>query len=463
MNYKRLFNAATYTSVLITLLSTTACGSSDGKQKGSPDVNDITAENGVTASKTSPDILGSAPFNVAPPYSIYDKKVPDRNYLAVYVANDGRVALKIVGDGTGDTQLRKKILAKVIELNEEATGTKINLSGQQIERFAQSGMVGTPLRQVGESDSEKGTFTGIPYEKNISDDSNICGDLQLWLKASMLTAMEVSEKLHENLRDGSGLAVVADGDMNFMTLQQILDNFDKARLNHVSIVTSDLYLTLDDHMGVSGYELQPDSYHVTPYLICKSDWSPQVVDDYANNTDGISSAKGMKTIASDIYEEEEIEEEMPEEELMMEPEMDLTPFYQRQIAKSRSFTLIVSGNFPQSSWCDVQYLYDGSSSGRTSLFGENSSDNRSADKFLLHYNRKLIDEISQLKSSYFSGEINAERYESRKKQLYAEARELNIAPVVLIRPAKDATLSTTMAAISMLAAAEIPDYYIITE
>lgn len=440
------------------------CGCGKIKVKGA-DAADSEEE---AAAVTLPDIKDL-------PYSVFDTKPEATNYVGMYVDDDYRVYLHVVGDGTsgedGDAELRKRVFEEAGLLYAEISGAKVTLTYDQCVGFVESGIVGSPIRNVG-TDSQD-ALTGIPY--NVYPATNNV-DLDMWMRAIYSAA---GEKLKEKIRSGTGIVVIASGAADFMKLQQIFDNLVDARFNKVSVLTSLLELTMD---GEVSYQLYPEKRTLAPLHLLGSKWAPLVVEDcevctyIARNyvPDGCMDAcndggddsddAGESGVAlADIEEEVEEEEEVPiseQEARVMVSECNTG------LPRSRVVDFEVTGEFPFTGMCQfLQITPSGfQSSGFMPFFGEyvDGVDNtKNCIDGLIRFNYSLWYDIRELVGLRRRGAISAADFEARKRDLMSEANTAGITPIVLIEP-RGATLSTVMAAVSAMEVTYIPQYWIVT-
>lgn len=398
------------------------------------------------------DIIDADPFMTFLPSSVYTDDVPTNNFVAVYIDKNGHVVLKIFGDGSegaaGDEAIRKAVLESVARLYYEQNGIDIPVTPEKLEHFAKTGMVGAPLRIVGTEAGDK--LPGIPYEMDVYNPKGET-DLRLWIQAIRKVARAHSVDLCTNLNSTcKGWIIVADGGMDFMRLQKIFDNFQWAGVYKVSILTGEMAVTMDSYGICDGVETNNNRHYVTPLVLYGSNRTPAIVEDYDYIDDDYSYAtaagwpekecdfipeisfdegedyvEDYNEVDAESLDDEIIEEPLPEEELIDIEELEVKSIFDVQIPSSRALEWNLWGQYPLDSHGYVKNVATGEFSDKTSLVGEDLSDNSCL--------------------AYF-----------RQYQNYPEYAN------VLIRANDVSTLSTVMAAVSVMKIYGIDSYYVVT-
>lgn len=130
------------------------------------------SEEEEAAAVTLPDIKNL-------PYSVFDTKPEATNYVGMYVDDGYRVYLHVVGDGTsgedGDAELRKRIFDEADRLYPVLSGDKVTLTYDQRVRFVESGIVGSPIRNVGTDRQDALTGGPTMYIRRLAMWTSKCG------------------------------------------------------------------------------------------------------------------------------------------------------------------------------------------------------------------------------------------------------------------------------------------------
>ena len=149
--------------------------------------------------------------------------------------------------------------------NEQHKNHPIALDARQKNEFRTSNMIGVPFSvlpevlsmSVTERDKFMGDMTnpkvGIPIDGNKNRDKNL-NDFQVWLKAIYNVAQRINNEQTEGLtaeeraqinnlytalmRKGQGIAIKADKDTPFTTVQMVFDNLQTMKLNKFSLMTA---------------------------------------------------------------------------------------------------------------------------------------------------------------------------------------------------------------------------------
>ena len=151
--------------------------------------------------------------------------------------------------------------------NEQHKNNPIALNAAQKAAFRQTNMFGTSFAHlpdllsmsVTERDKEQGDLTnaavGIPINDNKNRDGRL-NDFQIWLKAIYNVAQRINNEQREDpslteeqranisnlytalMRKGQGIAIKADKDTPFTTVQLVFDNLQTMKLNKFSLMTA---------------------------------------------------------------------------------------------------------------------------------------------------------------------------------------------------------------------------------
>ena len=149
--------------------------------------------------------------------------------------------------------------------NEQHKNNRITLSEAQKAEFRATNMMGVGFQDlpqvlsmsISERDKFMGDMTnpkvGIPIDGNKNRDGRL-NDFQVWLKAIYNVAQRINNEQTEGLtaeerqqvanlytalmRKGQGIAVKADKDTPFTTVQMVFDNLQTMKLNKFSLMTA---------------------------------------------------------------------------------------------------------------------------------------------------------------------------------------------------------------------------------
>ena len=242
--------------------------------------------------------LQKEPTIVYTPSSVSEEKVPSNNLVTVLVssadkaakegedptATEGKIFISFAGDVDStysSATVRRMMLEKAIEIyndqqeKQHKSGNKINLTPAQIKTFSETNMMGTSFKHLPELlsmslsqiDKEQGDLrnpnTGIPINAN-KDKEGVLNDFQIWCKAIYLVARDIREEKATDMglapdeakqlqdllaavtKDGKGVAIKADKDTPFATVELIFDNLQTMSLNKFSLLTA---LTSEDEVS----------------------------------------------------------------------------------------------------------------------------------------------------------------------------------------------------------------------
>ena len=226
--------------------------------------------------------LAKEPTVVMTPSSVSEEKVPMNNLVTILVSGkdkpgnagnpetEGKIFISFTGDKDStlsSEHIREMMLLEALKIyNEQHPSAKIDLTPAQIAEFKKINMFGLPFRgmpqylslEQSKRDEFQGNMedanVGIPIDGN-KDRNGRLNDFQVWMKAvynvaqrihndqkEMLTDPADVKKL-ENLytalmRKGEGIAVKADKNTPFSTVQIVFDNLQTMKLNKFSLLTA---------------------------------------------------------------------------------------------------------------------------------------------------------------------------------------------------------------------------------
>ena len=226
--------------------------------------------------------LAKEPTVVMTPSSVSEEKVPMNNLVTILVsgkdkpgnegnpATEGKIFISFTGDKDStlsSEHIREMMLLEAVKIyNEQHPSAKVELNGAQIAEFKKLNMFGLPFRgmpqylslEQSKRDEFQGNMedpnVGIPIDGN-KDRNGKLNDFQVWMKA----VYNVAQKIHndqkdmltdpadvkklENLytalmRKGEGIAVKADKNTPYSTVQIVFDNLQTMKLNKFSLLTA---------------------------------------------------------------------------------------------------------------------------------------------------------------------------------------------------------------------------------
>jgi len=226
--------------------------------------------------------LQKEPTIVYTPSSVSEEKVPMNNLVTVLVSSadksgklddpsvaEGKLFISFTGDADStlsSENIRGLMLDQAVALwNEQNPNKRINLTEAQKAEFRTTNMFGCSFTDlpallsmsVTERDKFLGDLTdqrvGIPINGN-KDRRGHLNDFQIWLQAIYDVAQRINteqaqglsdeERLNLNnlyialMRKGQGIAIKADKDTPFTTVQQVFDNLQTMKLNKFSLMTA---------------------------------------------------------------------------------------------------------------------------------------------------------------------------------------------------------------------------------
>ena len=226
--------------------------------------------------------LAKEPTVVMTPSSVSEEKVPMNNLVTILVSGkdkpgnagnpetEGKIFISFTGDKDStlsSEHIREMMLLEAVNIyNEQHPSAKLALTDKQVAEFKKLNMFGLPFRGMPQyldlDQSKRDEFqgnmedpnVGIPIDGNKDRDGRL-NDFQVWMKAvynvaqkinndqkAELTNPEDAKKL-ENLytalmRKGEGIAVKADKNTPYKTVQIVFDNLQTMKLNKFSLLTA---------------------------------------------------------------------------------------------------------------------------------------------------------------------------------------------------------------------------------
>ncbi len=226
--------------------------------------------------------LQKEPTIVYTPSSVSEEKVPMNNLVTVLVscadkggrmedptATEGKIFISFTGDADStlsSANIRGLMLDEAVAIyNDQHRNNQITITPQQKAEFMNTNMFGVPFRElpnflsmtVTERDKMQGDLTradvGIPIDGNRDRDGRL-NDFQIWLKAIYNVAQRINNDQAADLspeersqlsnlytalmRKGQGIAIKADKDTPFTTVQTVFDNLQTMKLNKFSLMTA---------------------------------------------------------------------------------------------------------------------------------------------------------------------------------------------------------------------------------
>ncbi len=228
--------------------------------------------------------LQKEPTIVLTPSSVSEEKVPMNNLVTVLVSSadksgklddpnvtEGKIFISFTGDADStlsSEKIRGMMLDEAVAIyNDKHPKNTITITPQMKQEFITTNMFGVPFSElpallsmpITQRDKFQGDLTnpkvGIPIDGNKDRNGNL-NDFQIWLSAIYNVAQRINneqlsnpdltdeqKKNLENLytalmRKGQGIAVKADKDTPYSTVQHIFDNLQTMNLNKFSLMTA---------------------------------------------------------------------------------------------------------------------------------------------------------------------------------------------------------------------------------
>lgn len=198
--------------------------------------------------------LQKEPVTVLTPSSVSEIKVHTANVAQVLVSPEGKVFLSIAGEADPNVaggewsseQIRKEILRKAVsKYNELHPSKKVSLTEKDVEVFSKIGSFGVPFQalpkflRMSQTEQDKiisdmsRSDVGIPINDN--KDLSTLNEFQIWMRAIYDSG---NENLTAAMKKGEGIAVKADKDTPYSTVQHVLDNLQTLKMNRFSLMTA---------------------------------------------------------------------------------------------------------------------------------------------------------------------------------------------------------------------------------
>ena len=227
--------------------------------------------------------LQKEPTIVYTPSSVSEEKVPMNNLVTVLISSadksgkldhpeaaEGKIFMSFTGDADStlsSEKIRGLILDEALSVyNEQHRNNPVNITPQMRAEFEKTNMFGSPFQalpdllsmSITERDKVMGNMTdprvGIPIDSNRDREGRL-NDFQIWLKAIYNVAQRINNDQKANLenpedaanlvnlygelmRKGDGIAIKADKDTPFTTVQLVFDNLQTMKLNKFSLMTA---------------------------------------------------------------------------------------------------------------------------------------------------------------------------------------------------------------------------------
>ena len=227
--------------------------------------------------------LQKEPTIVYTPSSVSEEKVPMNNLVTVLISSDdksgkyedpslleGKIFISFTGDADStlsSEKIRLMMLDEAVELyNEQHKNTPVKLNGAEKAVFSQTNMFGVAFADLpallSMSPTERDKFqgdmanpkVGIPINDNKDYNGNL-NDFQIWMRAIYNVAQRINKEQGEMaatpeersnlqnlytalMRKGQGIAIKADKDTPFTTVQRVFDNLQTMKLNKFSLMTA---------------------------------------------------------------------------------------------------------------------------------------------------------------------------------------------------------------------------------
>ncbi len=226
--------------------------------------------------------LQKEPTIVYTPSSVSEEKVPVNNLVTILVSSadksgkledpaavEGKIFISFTGDVDSTFSsgtIRGLMLDKAVGIyNEQHKTAPIEMTAARRKAFMETNMIGAPFAalpalldmSISERDKVQGDLTradvGIPINGN-KDKEGRLNDFQVWLKAIYLVSKDIHDQKADGLtadeakaledlynavtKDGRGIAIKADKDTPFTTVEMIFDNLQTMSLNKFSLMTA---------------------------------------------------------------------------------------------------------------------------------------------------------------------------------------------------------------------------------
>ncbi len=226
--------------------------------------------------------LQKEPTIVYTPSSVSEEKVPMNNLVTVLIScadkggnmedptvTEGKIFISFTGDADStlsSVNIRGMMLDEAVAIyNAQHQSNPITITAAQKNEFMNTNMFGVPFSvlpeflsmTVTDRDKFQGNLAnpavGIPINGNRDRDGRL-NDFQIWLKAIYNVAQRINNDQAAGLSDaersqlnnlytalmrrGEGIAIKADKDTPFTTVQEVFDNLQTMKLNKFSLMTA---------------------------------------------------------------------------------------------------------------------------------------------------------------------------------------------------------------------------------
>ncbi len=198
--------------------------------------------------------LQKEPVTVITPSSVSEVKVPTANLAQILISPEGKVFISVTGeadptvaDGEWGTEpIRKEILRKAVaEYNRLHPNKKVELTEKDLDTFSKLNMFGVPFQalpaflRMSQTEQDKvisdmsRADVGIPVDDN--KDLERPNEFQIWMRAIYSSG---NDNLQSTMKKGEGIAVKADHNTPYSTVQNVLDNLQTLKMNRFSLMTA---------------------------------------------------------------------------------------------------------------------------------------------------------------------------------------------------------------------------------
>ncbi|MDE5687180.1 MAG: biopolymer transporter ExbD [Paramuribaculum sp.] len=197
--------------------------------------------------------LQKEPVTVITPSSVSEIKVPTANVASILVSPEGKVFISVAGDADaenkdtwGSEAIRAEILKKAVaEYNRLHPSSKVDLTEADVATFSKINMFGVPFKalptflRMSQTEQDKvisdmsRADVGIPINDN--KDLEKPNEFQIWMRAIYSSG---NDNLQSTMKKGEGIAVKADRNTPYSTVQHVLDNLQTLKMNRFSLMTA---------------------------------------------------------------------------------------------------------------------------------------------------------------------------------------------------------------------------------
>ncbi|WP_290199683.1 biopolymer transporter ExbD [uncultured Muribaculum sp.] len=192
--------------------------------------------------------LQKEPVTVITPASVSELKVPINNVTTVLVSPKGEIFLGVLGDADStysSEKVRADILQNAVTEYNKTHSKKVQLTQEQVNKFANMNMFGMPIAQLpaflDESQVHQDEIMqgkrpewkiGIPVDGN--QDLANPNEFQIWMRA----IYNSNDNMEKTIKSGEGIAVKADADTPYDIVHTVLDNLQTLKMNKFSLLTA---------------------------------------------------------------------------------------------------------------------------------------------------------------------------------------------------------------------------------